>query len=615
METCNFSDNNTIRSLTLLCVVQTLQSRGLDTKNKREMSSSFCSTLFAVLLIVSLPLTVFGSDSKAPTANPELELADQLFRAGKFPEAETSYQTLLKKNSKLVAAQVGLVRSLLRQQKVDDAWQPLSGALVAQPDSAALLAVKGEVQFRQGNMSDAEASYLAARKLDAKEVRAYLGLARLYASSSLYRQSYDQLQIAHEIAPDEIEVRRAWLGMLPRKERLAALEAYLAGPHPEDAEETVAMQEVLEYLKATVDKPVHACKLVSKIEHTATNLEMLYTQDAHRMRGIGLSVKVNDQHVRLLLDTGGNGIMVSRKLADSAKLMRISTRHYSGIGNQGLQTGYLALADHLQVGDLEFQDCVVSVIDKDSVLDQDGLIGANVFRAYLIDLDLPEMRLKLSPLPKRPEDSVAPKSLNSEGEELPAEQKSERAGEQPSKETKSSAPTVTPSQPLPKDRYIAPEMTYWTKFFRIGHLILLPTSVNFSDAVLFGLDTGSPFNILSVHAEKQINPSAENRVRVNGLNGEVDKAYVSQTVLIFAHSQWKTGIVTLDLSNASRHTGTEVSGLLGFGLLRRLEVMLDYRDGLVDFVYDPTRQNLFPQTSPAAIEQKPPSSPNSSDAK
>jgi tetratricopeptide (TPR) repeat protein len=579
------------------------------------MASSFCSTLLAALLIISSPLTLWGSDSKTQTASTELQTADQLFRGGKFAEAEISYQALLKKEPKLVAAQVGLVRSMLRQQKVDDAWEKVSAALVAQPDSAALLAAKGDVQFRQGKMPDAEASYLAAKKLDANEVRAYLGLTRLYASSSLYRQSYDQLQIAHEIAPDQIEVRRAWMGMLPGNERLAALEAYLAGPHPDDEEETRRMQEILEFLKATVDKPVHACKLVSKLERTETKLEMLYTQNEHRMRGIGLSVKVNDQHVRLLLDTGGSGVLVSRKFAESAKLTRISTRHFGGIGDQGLQSGYSALADHLQVGDLEFQDCVVSVIDKDSVLDQDGLIGANVFRAYLVDLDLPEMRLKLSPLPKRPEDSVPPKALNSEGEAA-AELKEGRAEEQISSAPKSTAlPSTATAQHLPKDRYIAPEMTYWTKFFHMGHLVLLPTSVNSSDPVLFGLDTGAAVNCLSIHAEKQINSSAENRVRFRGLSGEVDKAYATQSVLVFAHSQWKTGILTFDLSNVSRHAGTEVSGLLGFGLLRQLEVMLDYRDGLVNFIYDPTRQVLVPQANAPATEQKPESSTTQSQPK
>jgi hypothetical protein len=46
---------------------------------------------------------------------------------------------------------------------------------------------------------------------------------------------------------------------------------------------------------------------------------------------------------------------------------------------------------------------------------------------------------------------------------------------------------------------------------------------------------------------------------------------------------------SLDLSTISRHTGTEVSGFLGFAMLRQLELKLDYRDGLVDFEYDPKR--------------------------
>ena len=34
-------------------------------------------------------------------------------------------------------------------------------------------------------------------------------------------------------------------------------------------------------------------------------------------------------------------------------------------------------------------------------------------------------------------------------------------------------------------------------------------------------------------------------------------------------------------------SGTEVSGILGFAMLRMLQVKIDYRDGLVDFDYKP----------------------------
>jgi predicted aspartyl protease len=446
-------------------------------------------------------------------------------------------------------------------------------------------------------MPDAELSYLAAKKFDPKEVHAYLGLARLYGSYSLYRKAYDQLQSAHDVAPDNIEVQRAWLRMLPRKERLAALEAYLSGPHPDDEEETKWMTEYLEFLKATADKPIHACRLVSKVEQTETKLETMYGPDGHRMRGIGLSVKLNDRNAHLLLDTGAGGIMVSRKVAEKAGLTPISAVHFGGIGDKGLQSGYTAVADHIRIGELEFQDCVVTVSDKGSVADEDGLIGADVLGAYLIDIDLPGMRLKLSPLPKRPEDTVAPKSLNSEGEEQAnAEQKADSVNEGTSKDQNSPPPTVKPARRLPKDRYIAPEMADWTKVFRFGHSILVPTSVNNSKSMLFGLDTGAFSYLLSVRAGRQVSKvSSEDRVQVHGVNGAVDKVYSSdKATLRFGHfQQANLGIITLDLSTISRHTGTEVSGFLGFAMLRQLEVELDYRDGLVDFKYDPKRVNRF----------------------
>lgn len=561
------------------------------------MSPFLRSAHVAILLLLFLQTAVFSDDTKPQATNPELAAADQLYRAGKFAEAETSYQGLLKNDARLVAAQVGLVRAMLHEQKIDEAFDSVNTALAAQPNTAALLAAKGDVEFRRGEMPDAEGAYLAAKRLDPKEVHAYLGLARLYGSYSLYRKSYDQLQTAHEVASDNIEVQRAWLRMLPRKERLGALEAYLNGTHPDDEEETKWMTEYLEFLKATVDKPVHVCRLVSKVEQTETKLETMYGADIRRMRGIGLSVRLNDRNAHLLLDTGAGGIMVSRKVAEKAGLTRISAAHYGGIGDKGMLSGYTAVADHIQVGELDFQDCVVSVSDKGSVADVDGLIGADVFGRYLVDIDLPGMRLKLSPLPKRPEDTVAPTSLNSEGEEQAnTEQKEDSGNEGIPKEKNPPQPTVKPTRSRPRDRYIAPEMANWTKVFRFGHSILVPTSVNDSKAMLFGLDTGAFSNLLSVRAGRKVSRvNAEEHMGVHGVNGAVDKVYSSeQATLRFGHFQQSNlGIITLDLSNISRHTGTEVSGFLGFDMLRQLEVELDYRDGLVDFKYDPKRVNPF----------------------
>src|ERR1035437_1984335 len=94
------------------------------------MFSFLRSALVAALLLISLQL-MFGDDNKAPAIRPELATADQLYRAGKFAEAEASYQALLKTDSKLVPAQVGLVRAMLRQQKIDEALGAANTALAA----------------------------------------------------------------------------------------------------------------------------------------------------------------------------------------------------------------------------------------------------------------------------------------------------------------------------------------------------------------------------------------------------------------------------------------------------------------------------------------------------
>jgi tetratricopeptide (TPR) repeat protein len=565
------------------------------------------SFLVAALLLLLLRLTAFGDDAKTPVINLELSAAEQFYRSGKFAEAESVYQALLKADAKLVPAQIGLVRTMLREHKIDEALEAVNDALAAQPSSAGLLVAKGDVQFRRAEMSDAELSYLAAKKLDPKELGAYLGLAALYRCSSLYRKAYGELQIAHEIGPDDIEVQRAWLGMLPRKERLAALEAYLAGFHPDDEEETKRMTEYLEFLKATTDKPIHTCRLVSKVEKTETKLVTVYAE-RRRMPGIGLrygvgmpegrglSVKLNGRNFSLLLDTGAGGIIVSRTVAETAGLTRISSLRFGGVGDQGLQRGYTAAADHIRIGELEFQDCIVLVSDNPSLADTAGLIGADVFGNYLIDIDYREMRLKLSPLPIRPEDNVVPQSLNSEVEEPGNSGGGEYAAtEQPTLSQESKSPSDSNAPPRVsknryKDRYIAPEMADWTKVFRFGHAMLVPTYVSDSKAMLFELDTGAFANTLSLRAGlKADNVVSDNGVlRVKGLSGEAATIYRGKATLSFGHlQQTDPGIVILNLSKVSDSIGTEVSGFLGFTMLRLLEVKLDYRDGLVDFEYEP----------------------------
>lgn len=532
-----------------------------------------------------------GQEATTPAVATDLSAADRFYREGKFAEAEMRYQALVQADPKLVSAQIGLVRAMLRQRKIDESLNAVNAALFLQPNSAALLVEKGNVNFRRAEMGEAESSYLAAKKANPKEAGAYLGLARLYYASSMYRKGYEELRIAHEIAPDDRAVLRAWVNTLAQKERQAALEAYLGKLGPDDAGETKELTAYLESFKAQADKPIHECRMVSKVDQTEAKLETVYAtrrrlpglgleMGATMPRGRGLTVKLNKQKVSLLLDTGAGGITLSRVVAERAGLTRISAARLRGVGDQGSQPGYTAVADRIRIGALEFQDCLIGVSDRQSVVGVDGLIGANVFQDYLIDIDYSDMRLKLSPLPKRPDDNLGAPSLYSEGEE------SESLNREQSSSDSSDSVRVTKDRY--RDRYIAPEMADWTEAFRFGHALLVPTWVNKSRPLLFEIDTGAFANTLSVRAgldAENVTPD-DSGMRVRGLSGEAKKVYRGKATVSFGHLQTTDpGVVIFDLSTISDSMGTELSGFLGFTMLRVLDVKLDYRDGLVHFEY------------------------------
>jgi predicted aspartyl protease len=543
-----------------------------------------------VSALLWLPLHGFTAVVEPAPQNADFSGAEMLYRSGKFAEAAAKFQAMVKADPKMVPAQVGLIHSLLREQKIDEAQAAAIRALTLQPDAAPLTTAMGDVQFRMGEMPEAERSYLKALNLNPRDPAPYIGVARVYRAYSLYRRAFDELDRAHRIAPDSPAMQRMWLGTLPPGERIAAIEAYLASGRSEDPEETALLRRDLDFLKAMVDKPAHPCRLVSKVKQTNTKLLVLPSATSH-LGATGLEVKLNGHGNRLALDTGTSGILVRSATAEKAGLTRIGEQRIGGLGDKGQQSGYVAVAAHIRVGDLEFEDCLVRIVDAPGSSDIDGLIGSDVFGAYLIDIDIPGQKLRLSPLPKRPDEAAAPTALNSAGETRGApEDNVENGGEEQPSPNQAKPANLAANPHLPKDAYVAPEMARWTRVFRFGHMLLIPTRVDGFGPMLFMIDTGSFTNILSTRAAREVTKvRADSRTQVKGLSGAVANVYrADKATLQFGHySQENEDIVTLDLSALSKSTGTEVSGILGFEMLRILQVKIDYRDGLVDFVYDP----------------------------
>ena len=518
----------------------------------------------------------------AAVPNP-LGEAMLLYGKGDYDGALAKYRDFLQLHPKSPDAYAGIIRVYLKQKNVEQAARTADEALAAS-DAARIRVAHAEVLFRQGKIDEAEKEWVAVINSGHAEARAYLGLARVRRAIAMYKSAQTFIRKAHELDSTDPDIEEQWVSTLPRSERIKYLEEKLAAGGSLDAEERSNAANYLEYLKERAKRSDKPCRLVSKVTSTETPLVRLLSDPRH-LRGYGLAVELNGHKSSLMLDTGASGILVKRAIAEKAGISKISTTKVGGVGDKGWKNAYVGVVDSIKVGDLEFQHCPIEVMESRSVADEDGLIGANVFDDFLVDIDFPDEKLKLSALPKRPGEAEQNLALKDE-EDSDAE-----SAASPQNSAGSDA-KASPAPAGPQDRYISTEMQSYSRVFLFGHHILVPTKIGDVPPKLFILDTGGFTNMISPAAAREVTKvGADPDMQVKGISGSVNKVYsANKAVLTFGHlRQQNQDMIAFDTTSLSNNAGTEISGFLGFTMLRLLDIKIDYRDALVDFSFDPKK--------------------------
>lgn len=489
----------------------------------------------------------------APKVNEPLLAARALMKKGKLTDAAAAFKALVEKDPALADAHVGLVHCLLSSNQLEEADGAAKKALAALPTSAVVHAAVGDVAFRSGNFGDAEKEYRAALKIDSKSARALYGMGRIFHMVSLNKKAKETFALAHQIDPEDGQITRSWLNTLPYAEQLEQFKKMDL-----DADEKSNRQRWLTALAAK--KPWILASEIKPMEikmpHYGRKVE--YTNDIDRSpttisTGYGLQVKFNDRvSADLLLDTGAGGITLGRKLAERAGAVKIADTWIGGVGDKGGVESYEAWIDKINIGGLEFHNCVVTVSSKNDIIDDAGLIGADVFDQFLITLDFHNQRMLLAPLPKNP--------------------------------------TASAEEDKWQDRYIAPEMQGFTKFYRFYHDMVVPVVVNDKANGNFILDTGAQLNVMSKKLAAQVTKAtADDEYRIRGVSGNVNQVLTGQkAILQFAKMRIEShDLPVLSLDNTSAAEGTEIAGLIGIKVLVQMKMTIDYRDGLVNLeVYE-----------------------------
>ncbi|HLJ27600.1 MAG TPA: aspartyl protease family protein [Candidatus Angelobacter sp.] len=520
---------------------------------------------------MGLAQTATTADNKAPaaaTANaPANAATDALVSAralldkGKYGEASAAFKALVEKEPKSPEAQTGLIRSLYRDDQFDEAEAAAKNAIATLPQSALVQATVGDLAFRLGKFADAETAYRTSLKLDADSARGLFGMGRMFEMVSMHKMAKNALAKAHERAPDDKEIYNRWLETLPYAEQLDAVKK-AAGDHPTERE-----KRHIAYLAAAVQKKPWS--LISPIKPTEIKMEPYGRTEAFVDKGsrvgmtpistgYGLQVKFNDRAAAvLLLDTGADGIIIGRKLGEKAGVVKIADSYVGGIGDQGAVEVYFGWVDKINIGGIEFRNCVVEVSSKTDIADEAGLIGPDVFEKFLVTLDFKNWKLQLAPLPRNPNASA--------------------------------------DDDEPQDRYIAPEMQSFTKIWRFGHDLVIPVVVSDKAMGNFILDTGAGMNSVTPKIAQQITKLSYEGYSVKGVSGKVKEVLNGdKAILQFARVRVRSDdIPVFEITNISNSEGTEISGFIGIKTLVQMKFTIDYRDGLVNletYQFKPARE-------------------------
>jgi Flp pilus assembly protein TadD len=491
-----------------------------------------------ILLVAAL--ACFAQSGRKPDAGPLQDAERELF-AARYKASALLYGALLAKGPTESAAYCGLIRALIEDHRSQEAYAAAEAALRQDPHSAGVQAGAGLSAFRRGDLAKAEDYFRSALRLDPGNAAALRGLASVNGAVSRLKTARGLAEAAYLKAPGDPELIVAHAGTLKGAEHIQALQEALSILDPES--------EQARYLRAHVanDLAIGNRKLRQMTSPDGTIRIRLFRilNGPSDWRGVGLAVKMNEKTVRLMLDTGASGISVSPKVAERAGLESLGDHasEVKGIGDEHAQAAFRYIASELRAGEVVFTDYPISVFRSAQSSDYEGLIGADVFRRFIVTVDFPRLELLLVP----------------------------RAGADSSEET---------DEPVDS----GPPAPGFHRVFRFGNHLAVPTLINDGPATLFLLDSGSSANFIDTTTGKQSSTLySDDRTKVKGIQGGVKQVSRADNVrLVFAgFRQNNPSLVAINLEKMSDSIGVAFGGILGMPVLSQLRVTIDYREGTV----------------------------------
>jgi hypothetical protein len=437
--------------------------------------------------------------------------------------------------------------TLLRSGQVDEALAEALAADRAEPGRADVAVLLGNIYLRKAQLQEAERYFEIALALDPDCAQAYLGLGRLDQLQFRRKSARERFARAYALCPLDASVVHAYASVASdASEEIALLKTYLAVGTREPREQLEAALGHLEFHRRLGERRVGI--LASPYRKYRLRLKS-WSPRPGRPQGLLLAVSINgSKPLRLVLDTGADGIFVHAKAAAKLGLEFLSGAAARGAGEAGPAEATRTLAAKVQAGGVELRNCVVDVVSKPVSPEVDGVIGASVFQQFLLELDAQREFLELVPYPDGPPAQFTDEHMWAD-----------------------------------RDRALPAGAHQLIPVYQAGHLLLVGTTLADGAAGYLVLDTGAAFTSVSRRvAGATGRPVNLAMAGAGGALGPAERAGAVR-LRIGNRDVVDADAITFDFRPVSNQEGLEISGLIGYPVLSRGPLTIDYRDGLVGF--------------------------------
>ena len=506
--------------------------------------------LTAAVLAVFVFCLMFGVEVQAGGEQKARVRAEKALHDGDFEHAEKIFRELLSKDAHDRSARLGLSFALLKQRRLQEAFDQAARVLVEEPLSARAHALLGSAVLASGNFKNSVEEFRTALSLRDNEALAIAGLAMIDFYENRVESAIKGLQRAVSIDSDEPDYLFSLGQATARNERYKeaadAYERFLFFAPKTDSERKARIRGLIDFLRYLGNQG----NLYRPGGEDKTSISF----DAFDGRPM-LKVKVNGgkQPLRFVLDTGSGMSVVSEETAKKLGMRPVArgglARAVGGGGKFEIVYGFL---ESLELGDVKVDNVPVYIRHfYDNRTQVDGFIGLSVISKFVAAVDYGERVF----------------SLRRSGSADAATQQRAKAA--------SLASTIA------SDIIEIPVRTTSSGFLS-GEVSL----EGINKPLNFIIDTGASVSVVSeklVEEEELSTYIAPTRMRVYGAAGVADdvKTLLLPKVMLGSFTREQITAAVLDMEPVNETAGFTQNGILGGNFLSHFRVTFDFQRGFI----------------------------------